>query len=247
MRLTVNYDIVFLTLLGHNYEDLNPVFEKGHCPVHPLVKVEYVKNDAVAEKVCDVSAILGYYKACDNAIDERGKGAAKTVLKRFYRKAAKRLPRFDAAVKSGYEKLRGYELQGADINITSECFGSALMAAGDAVTDKCDRNLRELLFYVGKWIYVIDALDDVAEDFEKHNFNPFLRDVKCLDDIFYDELEKKGRMLCYDCIDRITAAYNSMNIAVSEGALSNIVYRGFKSRTEKIIGQRGKKCRKIRL
>ena len=121
------------------------------------------------------------------------------------------------------------------------------MSAGDAVVDNCDSLLRELLFYVGKWIYIIDAVDDMKKDFEKQNFNPFLRNVKTLDDKFYDENENIVRPLLYQCIDKIIEVYNKMEITISEGALSNIIYLGLKQRTERIIEKRGKKCQEIRL
>ena len=247
MRITLNYDIVLLALLACNYEKHEPIFNKGRCPIHCIKKIEYVEHTPIFEKVCDVSAILGYYKVHDDVVDENKHKGLKSLVSPYYKKSAKRLPVFDKCVKDGYEKLRNMEKEKSDVNLLSDIFGRILMGAGDAVTDKCDNNLRELLFYIGKWIYIIDALDDIKEDFEKNNFNPFLRDVKCLDDKFFNETEMVVRGLLYSCIDKITASYNKMEITVSEGALSNIIYLGLKNRTERIIEQRGNRCQKIRL
>lgn len=71
MRMTLNYDIVLLALLGYNYEDKEPIFKKGRCPVHPLKKVEYVDNSETLERISDVNTILGYYKLVDDVIDEK--------------------------------------------------------------------------------------------------------------------------------------------------------------------------------
>ena len=247
MRFTLNYDIVLLALLTYNYEKCEPIFKKGRCPIHYIKKIEYVEHTPIFEKVCDVSAILGYYKVYDDVIDENKHKGLKALVSPYYKKASKRLHAFDKCVKEGYEKLREAEKKQSDVELLSDIFGRILMASADSVTDKCDNNLRELLFYIGKWIYIIDAFDDIKEDFEKKNFNPFLRDVKCLDDTFFDEMELKVRGLLYGCIDKITASYNRMDICVSEGALSNIIYLGLKNRTERIIEQRGNRCQKIRL
>lgn len=247
MRLTLNYDIVLLALLGYNYENKEPVFKKATCPNHWIKKVEYVDNNDINERICDINAILGYYKLHDDVVDEGKHRGLKALLTPVYKKAAERSPKYDQAVKVGYENLRKHEKQNADIETLAECFGTMLMQTGEALTSKCDGKLKELLFYVGKWIYVIDAIDDAKKDFEKQNFNPLLREIKCLDDKFYDEVEKKVRPILYDCIERVITAYNSMEINISEGALSNIIYLGLKQRTEGILSKRGKKCQEPRL
>ena len=247
MRFTLNYDIVMLALLAFNYEECEPVFKKGKCPVHCFRKIEYVDNNVLFERISDINVILGYYKVYDDVLDENKHKAIKCGITPYYKKSAKRMPKFDLSVKEGYDRLRKEEKDKNTISVLSDIFGSILMSAGDAVTDKCDSTLRELLFYVGKWIYIIDAYDDIKKDFENHSFNPFLRENKNLDDIFFDNAEAEARRLLYECLDKISSAYNKMKITVSEGALSNIIYLGLKNRTETIIKGRGNRCQKIRL
>ena len=246
MRFTLNYDIVLLALLAYNYEDKDPVFKKGHCPTHPVRKVDYVERTEILDRIADVNTILGYYKVEDDVIDEGRHRGIKSALKGYYKKAAKRLPTFSQAVEKGYAEIREREKRGESLDALGEAFGQMLMHAGDAVTEKCDAHLRKLLFYIGKWIYGIDAVDDLKKDAEKQNFNPFLRNVLFSDDTF-KEIEEEARRYLYDCIDRIKTSYNAMKITVSEGALSNVIYLGLEARTEFILKQRGEPCRKIRL
>lgn len=255
MRLTLNYDIVLLSLIGHNYEDLDPVFSTGRCVAHPIGrKIEYVKENVVLDRIADINTVLGYYKVYDDVVDEGKHRLFLWGLKRYYRKAKKALPDFDAAVKKGYDKLREQERANEPLKKTADTFGYMLSAAGDALTDKCDPLLREFLFHVGRWIYCIDAYDDVKKDFEhnkkskKKNYNPFLKDVKALDDTVYAETEKTARVFLYDCVARATECYDKMKISISEGPLSNVVYRGLKARTEFVLTKRGEKWqKKIRL
>ncbi len=248
MRFTLNYDIVLLALLAYNYENADPIFKNGRCPVHALKKVEYVEdNDGILAKISDVNTVLGYYKVTDDVIDEGKRRVIKGVIKGYYNKARKRLPEFSESVKKGYERLREMEKTNASADALGEAFGRILMKAGDAVTDKCDAKMRELLFWVGKWIYVLDAIDDVKEDCEKQNFNPFLRDNKCWNDTVWEKAEQEARVILFETIEKIRKVYDSMDIKISEGALSNIIYLGFKSRTERVLEGRGQKCQKIRL
>lgn len=247
MRLTLNYDIVLLALLGHNYEEREPEFSEGRCIVHPFgKKLSYVKSNDILARIADINAILGYYKLMDDVIDERKHRALKNAVKPVYKKAARRLPQLDKAVGSGYEKLRALEKAGGDLARTAETFGLMLSACGDALTEKCDRTLREFLFYLGQWVYAVDAYDDIKKDFGKA-YNPFLRDVKAIDDIFYNEAERRAREFMFDKIDRLTECYNRMKIGIAEGPLSNIIYLGLKQRTEYVIKKRGEKWPKVRL
>lgn len=246
-RLTINYDIVLLALLGYNYEKTEPVFKEGRCVVHPVgKKFSYVQNSEILERIADINVILGYYKVSDDVADENKRRALRGMIRPSYKKAAKKLPEFDKSLKRCYARLREAEKNGAELSALADILGMMISACGDALTDKCDKTLREFLFHIGRWIYVIDAYDDVKKDFGKC-FNPFLRDVKEINDIFFDEAEKKARALLYESIASATDCYNKMEISVSEGPLSNIVYRGLSDRTETVLKMRGEKWQKIRL
>ena len=247
MRLTLNYDIVLLALLAYNYEDKDPVFKKGHCPVHPIRKIEYVADTEIFGKIADVNTVLGYYKTLDDVIDEGKHRVISSLVKGYYKKAEKRIPDFAEDVKKGYEEIREKEKKRESADRIAESFGTMLMKAADAVTEKSDATLRKLLFYIGKWIYVIDAVDDLKTDAEKQNFNPFLRENQSYDDTLYETIDGEARAILYDCIDNVRSAYETMRVNVSEGALSNVIYLGLKTRTEQILRAKGEKCRKIRL
>lgn len=128
----------------------------------------------------------------------------------------------------------------------ADCFGSMLLSVADTLTESADNNLRELLFNLGKWIYIIDAFDDMKKDSGK-NFNPFLSVVKEWDNKIFDEVEAIVRPKLYQIIENIINVYNKMEIKISEGALSNIIYLGLKARTEFVLTRREEKCQKIRL
>ncbi|NLL56478.1 MAG: hypothetical protein GX242_04615 [Clostridiales bacterium] len=247
MRLTLNYDIVVLALIAHNYENKTPEFSKGRCFVHPLRGISYVKHNNILAKIADINTILGYYKIYDDVVDEGKHKLLKTALTPYFKKARKRLPELSKQVGEIYDKLRAYEKQKADENVLSDCFGSLMIKVGECLTEKCDNHLREMCFYLGKWVYVIDAFDDLQKDFEKNNYNPFLRDVTKWDDRIFENVATRFTWITNECIDKIISVYEMMQINVSEGTLSNIIYKGLPARTEFVLNKRGKKCQKIRL
>ena len=110
MRLTVNYDIV---LPAHNHEKAAPNFEREHCILHPIgKKVPVAVSGEIFDRIIDINTILGYHKIVDDVIDEDKHRTIKAFLKGKYKKAAKRMPQFNAAVSAQYAKLRELEEYG---------------------------------------------------------------------------------------------------------------------------------------
>ncbi len=245
MRFTLNYDIVLLALLGYNYEDAEPIFCEEHCITHPISKVPSIKDSDILGRVADINIILGYFKASDDVTDENRHRVWKAVLKPAFKKAAKRMPDLTKKVQEGYNRIRESEKAKKNAACIGELFGQIMMACGESLTKKADAPLKKLLFYVGKWVYLIDATDDAKRDFSKGCYNPFLS--FCGEDFCFDDVEKQARPLLYDCIDRIIEGYKDIDATVGEGALSNIIYRGFRSRTEQVLAAKGEKCKETHL
>lgn len=235
MRLTLNYDIVFLALLAYNFADLDPTFLTARCPTHAARKVEYVGYTDVLGRIADINAILGYFKILDDALDSRKHRAALRLVRPYFKKASKRLPEFSERIRLGYDELRKKESDRRPIEALCDAFGRMLMSAADASTERADASFREILYHTGRWIYAIDAFDDLEKDCASKEFNPFAQGVSDRSALDLGAVSLKAREMLYDSVDRIVSCYEKMSITISEGPLSNIVYRGFKARTEAVL------------
>ncbi len=247
LRLTLNYDIVLFALLGHNYEGIDPQFCQEHCITHWVKKVPSLHDTPVLRRVADMNMILGYFKASDDVADEGRHRLWKSAIGSRFQKAVKKMPDFAKNVQNGYEKLREKEKLQADADRLADAFGEIMLSSAEALTEKADSDLKKLLYYIGRWVYLIDAVDDVKKDLEKGCYNPFLREEKGWDDKVFVRVEKEARPLLYDCIDRIIETYENMKIEISKGALDNVIYRGFKTKTEQVLTAKGEKCKDHRL
>ncbi len=249
MRLGVNYDIAFLSMLAHNYENAEPAFREERCIIHPIgPRFPVIVNDRVQERVVDINTILGYYKIYDDRRDKGGikYAAAGGVLKGAYRKAAKKYPELDAALADCFERQARLEDAGsADIDALAEISGDIMTAVGRAATDNFDEDLNVLCMALGRWLYIIDAYDDMAKDKKEGAFNPFnLSPYAGADPV---KLNAEVREKLYGYISEIRSAYDRMKILYSEGPLSNVIYLGLRQRTEEVLQNGGKKCRKTLL
>ena len=152
-QLTLNYDFVFLALLlaPPEGEEKTALFR---CPAAPWKKKPVWPGDAALEAAADATVILVWWKLQD-AIRDGGAGeklksrSVALALRRSYRAAAQRRPA------DAFARL----LQAAAIEISPAARQSAVA---------------QILYHVGRWIYLADAWDDLAEDREAGQYNPLL-------------------------------------------------------------------------
>lgn len=177
-RFVLNYDFVFLALLLD--EGTCPVTTcKRRCAAHPLRPRSAVPASESAALCARESVILTRYKLLDDKADEGfAKGLksrlANLLLARSYWKARTALPQFDETVKSCLREL--HELEAArspQLDRVADVFARLLSAAAPVTGDEgIDRPRAQLLYQLGRWIYLADAADDLAEDKAKGRYNP---------------------------------------------------------------------------
>ena len=177
-RMFLNYDFVFLAMLLAAPSD-KPATEHKRCIACPLRGKDVCTPRGSLDVAADESVILTYWKLRDGAADD---GFLKRLSARLlalllrpsYRKAAARQPEFDKRTVSCLAELSALEAAGSpSLDRTADTFARILSAAappsGDALRD---RALEQLLYHVGRWIYLVDAWDDLEEDRARQGYNP---------------------------------------------------------------------------
>ena len=81
-------------------------------------------------------------------------------------------------------------------------------------------DLRQVGFYIGKFIYLMDALDDVEKDKKSGNYNPFLSIADQPD--FEENAEKILLMMTAEA----SRAFEKLPILENVDILRNILYAG---------------------
>ena len=131
------------------------------------------------ELAADATMLLTWWKVTDSVADEglwRGIPARllEAVLYPAYRKAARLRPDFDRTARACLEELSALEREGCpSIDRTADAFASILKAAAGEEDDPARRReLEQLLYHVGRWIYLLDAAEDLDEDAARGRYNP---------------------------------------------------------------------------
>lgn len=172
----LNFDFTFLTLVLWSAEErFTPC--TGRCHANPLRKEPMCPDSPALEQAADESMVLTWWKLRDAVADEPfWKGLPARVLSGLlgpaYRKAAARRPEFAAAVEESLVELNRLEgEQCPSIDRTADTFARLLQAAAPGEGTE-GRVLGQLLYHLGRWIYLIDARDDLAEDRAACRYNP---------------------------------------------------------------------------
>lgn len=242
-RFTLNYDIVFLALLRLALRGEQPVIKHGRCMAHPIKKKAYVAFCEPLAYSAYAAAILTHGKIVDDISDEVGTKKLKALLAKPFssgmrKKALKRYSELDKKVFEGLRRLSEIEKQKlGSVDIPADAFGEILadiVAFGLEGND--EKIMRKIGKHIGRWIYIVDAADDLDEDIKKNRFNAF----SCLyGGVIPPEdreavanslrLELLSAEPAFDLID-----YNELYDI--KAIVENIIYLGMPSAAEKALG-----------
>lgn len=178
-RMSLSYDMVFLYLVRTAIKGMSPVQKKGRCLLHPLRKRFIVQSDEELIYAAKVSALLTWGKVCDDLADEKGfKRFLKKLAKPFFKSAKRRaaLDELYAEIEKKLAELSDIEAKRIEsVDAPAEVFGKLLSDVFAFGLDKKQATLaREIGFRTGRWIYAVDAADDIDSDEKNGSYNPFL-------------------------------------------------------------------------
>lgn len=179
-QLVLNYDFVFLAILLAQPEEPGR-FPCCGCPVHPWKKKTCWLGSPALAAAADATVILTWWKLQDAIRDgdlaERMKSRlAALALRGHYRAAAAHRPAFDETVRGCLEELHQLEQANTpSLDRPADTFARILQAAAtETPLAARTHGIEQILYHVGRWIYLADAWDDLAEDRKKGNYNPLL-------------------------------------------------------------------------
>ncbi len=183
-RFTLNYDYTFLAMIRMAALQSPALVIKGRCPFNPLAKCNNIccDDDSLAYSAA-VAMLMVYYKLMDTKADERF--FKKTLawmlqpIARYWRnRAIKKYPDVNKIICSFLEQQTSIEQsdqQGLDCFAHPTAQALSNLFCYNVADDSVRRILEVIGYNVGKWVYLIDALDDFRDDIKLHRFNPYVR------------------------------------------------------------------------
>ncbi len=236
-RLTLSYDLAFLSGFLHNIMNTDVVINKEFCIVHHLKKRAVAKPTELSKKIGALNMILAYEKLNDDVLDEN-KG---NIKRAFFTSSYKKIKdeKLKEIVKNGYKKLVEYEKKGEGVvSVSADFFGQMLYDLVKYLSNEYfTESVGTLSYNLGKWIYVIDALDDFDKDKKKGNYNPFViayKEFSTKKDLIEGK-KQEIQFIFSDILSEIYYANKNIKYYFNHDLIDNILEKGLLLTTKKIM------------
>ena len=239
-RFVVNFDFTFMAMLLSESE--SPCWEYRRCIASPFKKKCCHCEDPALDIAAEYSVILAYWKLRDSIADDSFWSSLRSrvialLLKRSYKKAAKASPEFDSLVRKNLAELSGLENEKCpSLDKTADKFAEILKAAAAGVqAEERKRILEQVFYHVGRIVYLLDAVDDLGENFEKGSYNPIIYRFGLTDGKMDDETDNTVKLTLRHSQNFLSSAFELLPSGPWTEISANIIYYGIPWVAEKVF------------
>jgi len=173
-RIMLTYDMTFLILVLSSLYRYDDIYGDERCIIHPIKKHCFVENE-ITSYAADMSVALVYNKFIDDWNDDNNLSAKlyASITKNDYKHVCRRYPRQCTAIEKCLFDLGNIEKQGIIVpDIPANIFGALLGEIFVYKDDEYSHILRKSGSALGRFIYIMDAWDDLEKDIKKERYNP---------------------------------------------------------------------------
>lgn len=253
-QMTLSYDITFLAILLTGLYEPENREEDSRCILHPIAKRHCIRNEYV-DYCADMNVMLSYFKCLDDWEDE--KKILKLALAGLLKGKNKRIQNlYEEKAKVIYDNLKAIQdCEKKDVdtiaNIDSEIiakgqqesvsygmdtaagyFGKIMEELFLYRRDEWEPALRRMGFYLGKFLYLMDAYEDMEKDVRTGNYNPVLKYYRTLYSgprnhvTYLPEFEERIKQILRQMIAESARAFEHLPVIEEAEILRNILYSG---------------------
>ncbi len=246
--LILSYDSTFYAILAMSIRGECNSYKKGRCKVNPTKRCDYCSSKSKSlEDAAALSIAAFYYKLED---DRRDEGFFKRLAVRLVKPFAKRWRK--KMIKYGYSdfdllfsdmlknQLEAEREPDCSVDRAAQPSAKALSQAARILSD--DENQRRVLesfgYYLGKWIYLMDAADDLEDDLKRGGFNPFIKHLSLdggssegLDAAVYEGINE----IINENAFMLLSSFNLIELMGNRRILENIVTLGVGSMQKAVL------------
>lgn len=243
-RCVLNYDTAFLALLLDSLQQAPVEGSLKRCFVHPAKKRFIVAPNSAVQYASDMNILLAYYNLKDKWQDEKNLigPAGMLVLQRGFRRVRRKYPSLVQDIQNELENLRKLEQQRCEcMDEASEPFAGLMRKVFEfAGNEKAEREALGWVGYnLGKWIYLMDAYEDLEDNIKSGAYNPLLahfhyekqEDVRA----FRQRIREKTEFILFYSLSEMEKAFSLLDLHKNREILENIVYQGLLVRTRNVL------------
>lgn len=229
-RMILNYDLTFLAMLLQ--EGIAERCEQK-CIAHPFKNRLCVCESASLDLAADMSVILSWWQIQDGIADHGfWKGlkyrVAALLLRRAYQKAKREQPEFDGRTQEHLQELAVLEKRDEpSLDKPADTFARLLAGAAQVVAEPTKRRVLEILLYhLGRWIYLIDAADDLEKDMKSGGYNPLPLRYRLSDGKLTDEDKRELGLTLDSSVRTMAASFELWDFGENAEVIRAVLYEG---------------------
>ncbi len=258
--VTLSYDMTFVGLLLSALYEPAGERKKALCPLHPFSQHLFLENPYI-DYVADINVVFAYYKCIDDYRDNRSciGYAGSRIMKKRVKRVSRLYPDKVKAICKGIRELNRIEESDCPyIDKPGGIFGNIIgeiisVYPGYLKTCGKEKNfeknwlptLKELGFNLGKFVYILDAFDDIEKDIAEKNYNPFLKKYDFLRERqSFEAAENETKEILAILAANVAYQFEMLPVIKEADILRNIIYSGIWTRFYSICERRHKKYEK---
>jgi hypothetical protein len=221
-RVTLSNDMTFLYMLLSALYEPEEQTGAARCPPHPLKPRPWLRNE-YADYCADMNIALAYHKCRDDWADDHsltGRAEA-AMLAKAYGQVKARHPEKCAAIERcltdiGVLEKAGSPAPDAPANLTARMLGEVFACKADMWAVP----MRAIGEGLGRFVYLMDAYDDLKGDLRRRRYNPLIA--------FHGHADFET--LCRDALTYVmaeaTQAFEVLPLLRDADIMRNILYAG---------------------
>lgn len=241
-RMGLSYDITFLAIILSSVSENQTGAKEERCILHPLKKRKCFKNDIAVEYAANMGVLLDYLKLKDDWNDERSIKALIGMIC-FHRGMRKAKKRYYAQYKAIEEKLlmlSSLEKENCkNIDKAADCFAKILevLFTPDFIENADTKRILAWLGYnTGRWIYIIDAINDMADDYKNKSYNPF-NEKFCGGDFeaYRKKVIDEQKLTLTFTLENMASSFELLETFRNRSILEHIIYKSLMIKQNSIL------------
>lgn len=243
-RLALNYDMTFLAVLLDSLSDEKIKISKELCAVHPTKKRLILVDNSPLDYAAFCNVLLAYYKLLDDTYDDSSKLSKfySAIFSTYLKKAPVKYKEVESQIENSLKELSILEKNfiNSSLDELSHPFADLTGHILSSYNKNNVENLYWLGYNLGKWIYIIDAFDDLEKDMNSKKFNA-VNNIFNTNNLPYSEfktsIEDRVDFTLVSCAEACIKYLKALPIKKNHELLYNILQFGLMEKMDKVFGR----------
>ena len=240
-RMFLNYDCTFLNLVMDSLNLETPMCSQETCVASPFKK-KCIAHASDAKYAAAINVLLAKNSLRDHIRDEKKFYLLPAVwlLGQGYRRAMRDFPEAAKTIEESLVKLKKMETEKeANLDKVADVFAVMLSDLVVGGVNQDELAFKHLGYHMGRWLYLIDAADDLEKDIKRKCYNPLIYryNYKKNEDVaaFKARIREEVEFNLFYSLSEAAAAYDLIDFKKNQAILTNMMYSGIKKKTQQVL------------